>query len=354
MGNKSSSSKFEKTLTKKTLAEIVHEKFERKKVKRWENIIKRFGAGYKAFERFKDSNPDKFFRYLQDGPPDELRSVVWRVALGCGKIQNIDASSHEDHKYIEKDLDRTFPNHRYFSRQKGKTALKNVLLSFANNHPELGYCQGMNSLAGIFLIVTDDQAESAAMLERLCFGCGAKSLFEYEFPLVIKMCLEFHRVLREKIPEVYEFIQRIELDDHLWLTKWFMTIFSYSFDIKCVIRIWDNIFAHGLNYMINIALGMVELMKQDLLGKTLQDMLEFFPDLKEGSVDIDLALFHSSTFQVRPVLQDFPIRSYSITQEVDEAEEIQTTWESRQIALTRSIIEEFSEIASNNISKFSI
>jgi hypothetical protein len=353
MGNKSSL-KPDSKAPKKTLTEAIDEKLIRKISKRWENIRKRYGLTFRGLEKFKESHPDKFKRYLEEGPPEDMRWLVWKVALDSARVLPLDMSAHEDHLCIEKDIERTFPNHKFFSRSKNREALKNVLLSLVNYHPELGYCQGMNSLAGVFLIVTNDQAESLGMLDRLCFALGGKSLFEYEFPLVGKSCQEFHRVLECKMPEVSRFLKDIDFDDHLWLTKWFMTIFSHSFHFKCVVRIWDNIFANGLNFMINVALGLVETIKSDLLGKSFQDMLEFLPLLKEEGLDIDLVLFNSVKFQVRPVLQDFPVRSYSISQEVDENETIQTNWESRQVIHTKSIIEEFSESISNNISKFSI
>ena len=51
-------------------------------------------------------------------------------------------------------VDRTFPSHPYFSTsfQDGQRGLYNVLHAYSVADEEVGYCQGMSYIAGIFLI----------------------------------------------------------------------------------------------------------------------------------------------------------------------------------------------------------
>lgn len=48
---------------------------------------------------------------------------------------------------IDKDLHRTFPNHPAMD-EAGRAALRRVLTAYAAHNPVVGYCQGMNFLAG--------------------------------------------------------------------------------------------------------------------------------------------------------------------------------------------------------------
>jgi hypothetical protein len=123
-----------------------------------------------------------------------------------------------------------------------------------------------------------------------------------------------------------------------------------------VIRIWDCLFAFGLGYMINIALGLIEFIKSDMLGKTLPDMLEYLPELKEIMVDIDLVLFHSSKFSARPFKLETSSCKDTSFDEIEVKDEIKTNWESSSHSTqnSKSMMEEFSVCFSNNISKFSI
>ena len=353
MGNKCTPIKFDQRPgTKPIVVPIIDNKKLKKQFMRWNSLERRLGSN--AITRLRELDHQRFKRYLADGPPDNIRIDVWKVALEVKKIIGLDVSAHEDHTYIEKDLDRTFPYHSFFLRKKGKRALRDVLLTFVNNHPELGYCQGMNSVAGVFLIVSENATESYAMLKSLCYGFGAKLLYEYEFPLISVLCQEFHSVLAEKMPDLDQFLKEIELDDHLWLTKWFMTLFSYSFHIQCVVRMWDAVFAYGLGYMVNIALGVLEYLKPFFIGKSLQDMLEFFPGLREIVVDIDLVLYYSSRFVVRQMAGELQCRSYSLSQEADDRDPIKTNWEATPNTTqnSKNVLEGFSECFSNNSSKF--
>lgn len=354
MGNKCTPSiKFDqRSGNKLVVIPLIDNKKVKKQFMRWESLQRKLGSN--AIARLSELDNKKFKRYLADGPPDNIRKEVWKVALEVRKIIGLDKSAHEDHAFIEKDLDRTFPYHSFFLRKKGKEALRDVLLTFVNNHPELGYCQGMNSVAGVFLIVSENTTESYAMLKNLCYRFGAKLLYEFEFPLVSVLCKEFHLVLAEKMPDLDMYLKDIELDDNLWLTKWFMTLFSYSFHIQCVVRFWDAVFAYGLEYMVNIALGVLEYLKPFFIGKNLQDMLEFFPALREIVVDIDLVLYYSSRFAVRQMPGELQCRSYSLSQEADDSDPIKTNWEvtPNTTQNSKNVLEEFSECFSNNSSKF--
>ncbi|OMJ88298.1 hypothetical protein SteCoe_9797 [Stentor coeruleus] len=335
-------------------------KKDKSKSLKWEKILKPFSSYENPIQAFKNQNTADFCRYLLEGPPSELRWDVWLTMLSINpKKINLEISIPEDIYSIEKDLTRTFPNHPFFTNPRGQCALKNVLVSMVNNHPELGYCQGMNSVAGVLLIVSKgNEVESLGILESICMKLGGKGLFEYGFPLVKDFCAQFHEELEEKIPDVFTFFKDIELDDNFWITKWFMTIFSYSFHLDCVVRIWDAVFAYGLGFMVNIALAMIRYLKLDFLGKTFEEILEYLPEIKEMYVDIDAVLLDGVNFKFRNV--DINIESEvcseTLKDEVDKDEKIVTKWEAANYTYqnSRSIMEEFSLLSPSNLSKFTV
>lgn len=80
-------------------------------------------------------------------------------------------------KQVDKDLRRTFgidslqgvrvPN------PEALTSLRNVLLAFAEHNPQIGYCQSMNFLVAVLLLVLDEEYALwclAAIVERLLPG----------------------------------------------------------------------------------------------------------------------------------------------------------------------------------------
>ena len=341
------------------LGAMTPKKKARKTLLIWEDVLESFSAYQYPLEIFKISQQARFKQLLFDGPPPNLRWEAWKAVFTLS-IREItfDTSEQEEISSINKDIDRTFPNHPFFKSMDNQLALRNVLVSVVNNYPELGYCQGMNSVAGILLIESKgNQLESYALLEHICIAMGGRSLFEYGFPLVVQLCEEFHKALIESLPAIHNFFVEIELDDNLWLTKWFMTLFSYSFHYDCVVRIWDAILAYGLGFMVNIALGLVSYIKHDLLGKSLGDMLEYLPELKDMYVDVDIVLFHSSRFRVRQIqvtLEQEDCKE-TVQEEILCEDPILTKWLPGDSAHkhSQSLMEEFS-VSSNNTSKFSV
>ena len=57
---------------------------------------------------------------------------------------------------IYRDLTRTFPKHPLFTDPNGagQSMLANVLCALSHRFPEIGYCQGMNYVAGFFLLTS--------------------------------------------------------------------------------------------------------------------------------------------------------------------------------------------------------
>lgn len=63
---------------------------------------------------------------------------------------------------INKDLRRTFPENPFFNHE-GQAQLRKLLLAYAGLHEEVGYCQGMNFVAGFLLV------SRMFLQESICF-----------------------------------------------------------------------------------------------------------------------------------------------------------------------------------------
>lgn len=81
-----------------------------------------------AADRMKEQSPDLYQKIL-DGPFDkELVDLV------------------------KTDLPRTFPDNIYFNKEANhQTHLFNILIAYAHNNRVVGYCQGLNYIAGNFV-----------------------------------------------------------------------------------------------------------------------------------------------------------------------------------------------------------
>jgi hypothetical protein len=53
------------------------------------------------------------------------------------------------------DIPRTFPHHPWLETAEAQVSLRNVLLAFAAHNEKIGYCQSMNYVAGLLLLVME-------------------------------------------------------------------------------------------------------------------------------------------------------------------------------------------------------
>lgn len=262
---------------------------DKQKAENWAAYLKQFEYFQNPLIRFYKEHPGKFKKLTIEGPPSDMRWEVWKT-LFMYKDQPIpsDQISLEFQSLIDKDLERTFPGHPFFTSQCHLQSLKELLTNIVRLNPDLGYCQGMNSVAGVFLLVSSNNIKESTLLFHIFIHkYDGKGLFDSNFPKVLELLESFNKLFRARIPSLYDHFHNIELDDHLWITKWFMTLFSYSFKLEAVIRFWDTIFVHGLGSMANIAVGILNYLRKEFESKDLASLLEYFPRLRSVDLKFD-------------------------------------------------------------------
>lgn len=262
---------------------------ESEKRRYWDSILKDFSYFNDPIIHFSQHYPKKFKKLLISGPPNDLRWEVWKsiTSFSLTKLESSDINP-EFLQLIEKDIDRTFPFHPFFTDPNHILSLGEALKHFVQMNPDLGYCQGMNYLAGILFITSNGNSlETSIMMNNLIQKLHGKGLFEPGFGKVLELSQAFSKAFKEKIPSLYSHFVNIELDENLWLTKWFMTMFSYSFKYSIVVRLWDVILATNLDFMVNLAISILQSLRKIVEGKDLPEMLQFLCELRDFPLDIE-------------------------------------------------------------------
>ena len=96
-------------------------------------------------------------------------------------------------RQIDKDLHRTFggvPEVRV-PQQEATASLRNVLMAYAAHNPEVGYCQSMNFVVAVLLLVVDEETAF------WCLGWYVERVLRGHFHPTMAMSLVDQGVLRE-------------------------------------------------------------------------------------------------------------------------------------------------------------
>lgn len=124
----------------------------------------------KNFEKFASLSREKLQRRIYKGIPDKLRGAIWLKLLRVeesmeknpnvyNKMLNLAHNYSTDIRQIDNDINRCFRDHDYF-RERYSTKqqqLFNVLVAYSCYNSELGYCQGMSSVAGVLLMYLGEE-----------------------------------------------------------------------------------------------------------------------------------------------------------------------------------------------------
>lgn len=124
----------------------------------------------KNFEKFSSLNREKLHRRIFKGIPDKLRGAIWLKLLHVedsmrenpevySRMLDLAHNYSTDIRQIDNDINRCFRDHdcfreRYSTKQQ---QLFNVLAAYSCYNSELGYCQGMSSVAGVLLMYLGEE-----------------------------------------------------------------------------------------------------------------------------------------------------------------------------------------------------
>jgi len=178
--------------------------------------------------------------------------------------------------------------------QSGQAALRRVLRAYSYHDPEVGYCQGMNFIAGMFLtLMTEEEAFWLLVSVMSDKPCSMRGLFG-------EGMLETHKVLYVAEKLIHHYLSRLArhfekelVHVTMYATQWLLTQYTSSFKFDLVFRVWDAFLGEGWKIIYRIMLALLQKYQSQLLKMTFEEILTFFrdlPDRVDGGQIMDMAL----------------------------------------------------------------
>ncbi|KAI8370280.1 rab-GTPase-TBC domain-containing protein [Blakeslea trispora] len=258
---------------------------------------------------------------IHQGVPSEIRGKVWMHYSGASKkmeanpeVYNslvktaIKMGEYNEHaEMIQRDLHRTFPDNMNFEcaysvDQQGTTfmepeknsklqSLKRILLAFTIYSPQIGYCQSLNYLAGLFLLFVDSEEEAFWLLVTTVIDFMPEKMYDVTMEGVHIDQSVLMMMIYEKLPDIWNKIasegncfwednQEKEELPHMTLitSHWFLTMFINILPVETVLRIWDCFFFEGYNVLFQMTLTIIQMNQEQILA--MKDPIEIFQILR--------------------------------------------------------------------------
>ncbi|XP_025118335.1 growth hormone-regulated TBC protein 1 isoform X1 [Bubalus kerabau] len=235
-------------------------------------------------------------RYIRKGVPLEHRARVWMGVSGAQArmdrnpgyyqrlLQGERSASLEE--AIRTDMNRTFPDNVQFRKDAEpclQGPLYNVLLAYGHHNHGVGYCQGMNFIAGYLILVTKSEEEAFWLLDALV---GRILPADYYSPSMLGLKTDqevLGELVRTKLPAVAAL-----MDGHgvLWTlvaSRWFICLFVDVLPVETVLRVWDCLFSEGSKIIFRVALTLLKHHQASILEATsVPDLCEKFKEITRG------------------------------------------------------------------------
>lgn len=231
----------------------------------------------KEFYTFLDSvgqivRPNNLRRVIYSGGIEpSLRRVVWKHILnvypdGMTGLQRMDYMRRKAAEYerlrdtwrsafkrgqvtgelgvvtsmVQKDVLRTDRLHPFYSGSDDNqniTSLFNILTTYALNHPNVSYCQGMSDIASPLLVTMTDEAQA-----YICFCAAMKRLSPNFMIDGIAMTQKFSHLseaLQYYDSEFHDYLKAQQADDLLFCYRWLLLEMKREFAFEDSLRMLE-------------------------------------------------------------------------------------------------------------------
>uniref|UniRef100_UPI0037E74B4D TBC1 domain family member 2A n=1 Tax=Semicossyphus pulcher TaxID=241346 RepID=UPI0037E74B4D len=231
---------------------------------------------------------------LRGGVPQEYRQRVWRWLVRartrtvrehrperyqqlCEKSRT---SPHPACRQIQLDLHRTLTTNQNFSSPSSPALqqLRRILLAFSWQNPAIGYCQGLNRLAAIALLVLQDEEDTF-----WCLVAVVETIMPQDYytkNLVASQADQ--RVLKdflvEKLPRLAAHFEDHSIDVSLITFNWFLVVFVESLPSDILLPLWDAFLYEGTKVIFRYALALFKYKEDDILK--IRDSVEIYQYLR--------------------------------------------------------------------------
>ena len=204
------------------------------------------------------------------------------------------SASVEVREIVGKDSGRTSKGRPLFCERAGVVALTRVAEALGMFFPDLGYVQGMNFLVALALEVSGVQEfESWNFLvdflkrkRNLFFGIYAPG-----FPLTLCLCWMFHKMLEKIAPKTERILQKAEIPDQFYLSKWFISFFTILLPKEFLIRAWDFMLISNFLGPVYVALSIFLQLESVLEQSKPLDFIERIQQAEKLQYLIDFTTF---------------------------------------------------------------
>ena len=164
--------------------------------------------------------------------------------------------------------------------------LLSVLRAYAVYNPEIEYCQGMNYLAGLLLLIFSDAEVAFKALVTIVQRFGIAEMFNQELPKLKMFFYQIDHLLGLVDEELHSHLKEEGVSSTLFASAWFITDFSSLLRENAVdgvvneslLQIWDQFLCKGWKAIVKVSTYTLTAHRHEIKDLPFEDIL---PEISE-------------------------------------------------------------------------
>ena len=166
---------------------------------------------------------------------------------------------------IRNDTIRTLTwNYQPFSSAL-QSRIVRVLDAIAQSDTSIGYCQGMNYLAGVTVQVMATEEECYWVLDTILRKLKLGKLYRPGLKQLKLRCFQLDHLLQTYIPALAQHLKSLKLTAKTYAARWFLTLLSCELPGPTVLVVWDLFLQYGWKALFRVMLAMLNSVQTQLL-----------------------------------------------------------------------------------------
>ena len=253
-------------------------------------LIRILGLNKYYYTKFRSS----IYRIALLKYSDRIRFQIWKNILYSKgftslyeklkekRMKEFIENKKETNDIINLDIIRAFPG----ASNEEKDSMASILRCYAVTNPEVEYCQGMNFIAGMFYMISKDEALSFTMLCTLIDNFNLSNLFKHDVPLLRTYFYKMNRLLALFIPKLHIHFFEEGINVSYFSSSWFITIFTYIIEFtkdqkipRLLLLIFDGFLTKGIQSLFKSSLFILTYHQEKFLKMNYEEITKLLREL---------------------------------------------------------------------------
>ncbi|KEP62994.1 UNVERIFIED_CONTAM: TBC domain-containing protein [Hammondia hammondi] len=235
---------------------------------------------------------------MEDGLPMDLRGATWQVLLCVEEDAEGDAKLAEaiketaldepNQRVIRSDVERTRASLAFYRDADSRAWMEKLLTNYCKTC-HIKYKQGLNELLAPFLYLKDGTFSAANVFR--CFHAFVRRFLpgmfcDDEFTSLQCAFHLFKHLLTYHDPALAAFLERHFVTPELYVTPWFLTLFSSKTSLLVLFALWDKYVAEGdPNFFPFLALALLICFRREIQRTEVSQLPETLSKITIHSVE---------------------------------------------------------------------